>query len=83
MASRLPNPLEPYVCHVGNKSKIIYLTELDAEVAARNAEISHGLPIYSLDFYLCEYSPPHQPHYHLRRTKPTPPQTKRSPEVGV
>ncbi|MCL2001844.1 hypothetical protein FWG76_00355 [Candidatus Saccharibacteria bacterium] len=64
VVSKLPlRPLQPPVCQVGERKKIIYNTELEAEVAARNAEIDHSLPPGYLDFYQCEYAP----HYHLRR----------------
>ena len=61
----IPQPIQPLVCHVGDREKIIYPTELEAEVAARNAEIDHNLSPGSLDFYKCEYAP----HFHLSRAK--------------
>jgi hypothetical protein len=65
MKNQQSRPIQPLVCRVGDRAKIIYPTELEAEVAARNAEIDHGLPINSLTHYQCEYAP----HFHLTRVK--------------
>jgi hypothetical protein len=62
-----PQLIQPPVCRVGDREKIIYKSELEAEVAARNAEIDHHLPLGSLGFYQCEYAP----HFHLTRNKPS------------
>ncbi len=54
---------EPARCFVGERAKIVYPTEEEAEVAARNAEIDHGLAPGSLEVYRCDYGD----HYHLTR----------------
>ncbi|MCL2371540.1 hypothetical protein FWC63_02240 [Candidatus Saccharibacteria bacterium] len=62
MAQKRYSPIEPRRCSVGDRQKIIYPTELEAEVAARNAEIDHNLPVNTLDYYKCEFGD----HFHLR-----------------
>ena len=50
---------EPEKCWVGEKQKIIYHTEEEAEIAARVAEYEHHLS--GLDVYKCEYGD----HWHI------------------
>ncbi|MGN1313282.1 MAG: hypothetical protein ACI4VS_03840 [Candidatus Nanosyncoccaceae bacterium] len=58
-------PYEPKKCWVGDKHKICYADEEEAEMAARLIETEHGLPGYSLYPYHCEYGD----HWHLANKK--------------
>lgn len=51
----------PKMCWVGEKQKICYDSEEDAEDAARLSEYEHGLPIYSLQAYKCDMGN----HWHI------------------
>ena len=60
-------PFEPPKCWVGDKQKIIYDSEDDAEDAARLSEYEHGLPQYSLHAYKCDMGN----HWHIANVKKT------------
>ncbi len=55
----------PKTCWVGEQAKIIYASEVEAELAARVAEYQHHLPASSLKIYSCPYGN----HFHLSRAE--------------
>ena len=52
---------QPKTCWVGEKQKICYVDEDEAEMAARLIEAEHNLPGYSLQPYYCDMGD----HWHL------------------
>ncbi|MBQ1564346.1 hypothetical protein IIZ81_03265 [Candidatus Saccharibacteria bacterium] len=60
-----PTPYNPPKCWVGEKHKICYDSEEDAEDAARLSEYEHGLPIHSLSAYHCDMGD----HWHIANKK--------------
>ena len=58
--NRLRN-VEPKKCWVGEAQKVCYASRDEAEVAARVAELEHGISS-GLDVYKCEFGE----HWHLR-----------------
>lgn len=55
----------PKLCWVGDKQKICYDSEEDAEDAARLSEYQHGLPPHTLHAYKCDMGD----HWHIANKK--------------